>query len=579
MKSARPSEWLNIFINLAAFILWGACLYVASHSDVWWQKLLAILLFSYVANTIFAFLHEAVHRVYSWKAWLNETMGFLNGALFPTGLTFQRVCHLGHHLRNRTDHEMFDMYYAEDNLFLKRAQFYSILTGIYWLTVPFGWFVYLVCPWSYRLLKTENKAIKHTGAIMLHPFIDHPKKWRIRFELIAVIVLLYFIATWLELKFWPTFTCYWVFGMVWGSLQYADHAWSERDVLKGAWNLKTNFITRAFFLNYHYHQVHHMNPKLPWNHLPKHVDPSSAQPSFWKIYFEMWKGPRPAHAPAPRPVAEVMAELSSDEDLKEQLWLTEEWLCFIQFYHFTRRHRRYGTVGLALYILSFKNFKLAQRMRHGFCALQLIDDYLDGDRPSEIEPALLIAELQQAIVTDQWNSSDVQRLMQAFLSQVAGMPEEAEIRKHIDNVIHAMLRDRERVRNKEVLDAISLREQHHKTFTASLDIVLAVMQSQLRTKDLPEILDIFAWCSTVRDLDDDLSKGLVNIPRDVWGDLERSQAWIDTQTRSAQAIMTQAELKLTHLGDDPGKKVFAIFLKSMKVYFSKGPYVVSSAAI
>ena len=76
MKSARPSEWLNIFINLAAFILWGACLYVASHSNVWWQKLLAVVVFSYVANTIFAFLHEAVHRVYSWKPWLNETMGF-----------------------------------------------------------------------------------------------------------------------------------------------------------------------------------------------------------------------------------------------------------------------------------------------------------------------------------------------------------------------------------------------------------------------------------------------------------------------------------------------------------------------
>jgi fatty acid desaturase len=211
---------------------------------------------------------------------------------------------------------MFDMYYPDDNLFLKRAQFYSILTGIYWLTIPVGWLVYLLCPWSYHLLKTENTAIKRTGAIMLHPLIDHPKKWRIRFELLFVIAFQIFLFKALDLKFWPTFATYWIFGMLWGSLQYADHAWSPRDVLEGAWNLKVNPITRLFFLNYHYHQVHHMNPKLPWNHLPRHVDPTKPMPSFWKIYFEMWKGPRPASAPAPAPVREVVEALSDDEDLR-----------------------------------------------------------------------------------------------------------------------------------------------------------------------------------------------------------------------------------------------------------------------
>jgi hypothetical protein len=71
----------------------------------------------------------------------------------------------------------------------------------------------------------------------------------------------------------------------------------------------------------------------------------------------------------------------------------------------------------------------------------------------------------------------------------------------------------------------------------------------------------------------------VNLPKDVWGDIRRTQAWIDAETSAARDIMNKAEIKLASLSDDPGKKVFAIFLKSMKVYFAKGPYVASPAAI
>jgi fatty acid desaturase len=45
-------------------------------------------------------------------------------------------------------------------------------------------------------------------------------------------------------------------------------------------------------LNYHLHLAHHDFPRVPWNHLPKYVDPRVPRPSFWRIYFEMWKGPK-----------------------------------------------------------------------------------------------------------------------------------------------------------------------------------------------------------------------------------------------------------------------------------------------
>ncbi len=581
MKTARPSEFLNISINSLAMGVFVLCLYGASRVEQLLPLVGIAVVFAYVGNTIFAFLHEAVHRVYATSAWLNEAGGILNGALFPTGLTFQRICHLGHHLRNRTDHEMFDMYYPDDNLFLKRAQFYSILTGVYWITIPLGWLTYLFLPWSYRLLKSENKAIKHTGAIMLHPFIDHPKKWRIRAELLFVIGVQASLFYFLELKFWPTFFCYWVFGLIWGSLQYADHAWSPRDVLRGAWNLKTNPVTRAFFLNYHYHQVHHMNPKLPWNHLPKHVDPTAPMPSFWKVYLEMWKGPRPVDAPSPAPIQEVEDALA-DEDLVLSKPLTAEWDCFVEFCRMTLRHRRYGFIGLILYGLSVRDFALAQKLRHGFCALQRLDDLLDGDLKSPVEPLLLSEAILAKTHTQRWDPhARLDRLFRAFLSQVDALASAAEIRTLVKDVIEAMQEDRRRVLERLTLSEAQWREQHRRTFAPSLDIVLALLGSNIRTRHWPELLDLFGWASTVRDLREDIEKGLVNIPREVLQGLDdperftvhhpRIEEWILAQaTKQAMALPLIREA-IESRGDDPGAKLLRIFVRSMERYTLASP--------
>jgi fatty acid desaturase len=571
MKTAKPNLSLNIIINILALTTSIYSLYLASHAGHWVHFLMAVIVFSYTNNTLFALLHESVHRIYSSKGWVNECAGILNGAMFPTGLTFQRICHLGHHLRNRTDHEMFDMYYPDDNLFLKRAQFYSILTGIYWITIPLGWLIYLFIPWSYRLLKSENKAIKHTGAIMLHPFIDHPKKWRIRFELVFVIFFHIFLLKVFQLNFLSTFICYWVFGLVWGSLQYADHAWSPRDVLKGAWNLKTNPITRAFFLNYHFHQVHHMNPKLPWNHLPAHVESGSPSPSFWKIYLEMWKGPRPASAAAPKPVQEVMDELSDDEDLLLQKSKSCEWICFKQFIHFSRRNLRYAGIAIVLYLYSFKNWKIAKRLRHGFATLQLIDDLLDGDRPSKREPLEIVDELVTAFQNRAFNHSELQQLMECYCSQFKD-ENTKELELLLLKVIKAMRFDRVRVKDKLLLTSGELQKQFEDTFSSSLDLLLLTSGSSLRTQDLPEVIDLFMWSSIIRDLEEDIDKGLVNIPKEYWdGHLSSRlvQGWLHSQRVIKKDQYQLAIEKLKQLEEPTGRKIFNIFIRSMKKYLAE----------
>lgn len=293
---------LNIFIQIAASIVGMACLWTASHNSSWLVKIGAGLVFSLSNNTLFSLLHEAVHRAYSKNPWVNDIAGSLAAAFQPTGFVFQRTCHLGHHLRNRTDHEIFDMYYPDDNKPLKYFQYYCILTGIYWSSMPLGTFIYMIFPWAYLIFKPLSKHVRSTDAAMMLPFLDHPQKHRIRAEILVSFSIQALMFYFLDLNWQGWLVCYWIFGMHWGGLQYADHAWSVRDIKNGAWNLRVHPWIQAIFLNYHLHLAHHQYPNVPWNKLPDFVDPKDPKPSFIKIYLEMWKGPRPVSSPPPPPV-------------------------------------------------------------------------------------------------------------------------------------------------------------------------------------------------------------------------------------------------------------------------------------
>ena len=213
-------------------------------------------------------------------------------------VTFQKICHLGHHRRNRTEAELFDYYRPQDNWYIKCVQWYGILTGIYWTLSPLGCLLYLISPRIFRiraLHDRDSKLAHQTGTdAMLAGFEEAPET-RARFEILTTTMIQALIIWGLGLSFTGWMCCYAAFAVNWSSLQYADHAWSERDVHNGAWNLKVNRVVQYVFLNYHHHRAHHQNPNTPWLHLPKYVDWSEKRHSFMDIYMKMWRGPRPYH--------------------------------------------------------------------------------------------------------------------------------------------------------------------------------------------------------------------------------------------------------------------------------------------
>lgn len=287
---------LNPLLLLAAVGTAGSLLWLASHAESWLWVCAAALGFSFVNNTIFSLLHESVHGKFHAVPLVNEWCGRIAAGFFPTSLAMQRAFHLGHHRRNRTEVERFDYIQPGENKFLKYAQWYSILTGLYWVSVPAGCVAYLLAPWVFRLSVFRSKSstlAQQTSADAMFGDLDRVSGWKARQEILLSIAIQLSVFHLLDLNLFGWFMCYAAFGLNWSSLQYADHAWSELDVRNGAWNLRVNKIVQFLFLNYHHHLAHHRHPEVPWVHLHRYVDFSAYRPRFLSVYLSMWLGPRP----------------------------------------------------------------------------------------------------------------------------------------------------------------------------------------------------------------------------------------------------------------------------------------------
>ena len=296
MSGDRIPGTLNLLLLAGAVGAAAALLSLASHAASAWTVLAAALAFSYVNNTVFSLLHESVHGIFHDDKRVNEAAGILAAAMTPTGLSFQRVFHLSHHARNRTEDEQFDYFRPGDSRFLRRAQWYSILTGLYWVFLPLGCLVYLLAPRVFRLRAFRSRdglLGKQTGAAAMFSGLDRADRTRMRLEIFFSAVFQIALILLLDLNLAGWLACYAAYAVNWSSLQYADHAFSPLDVRNGAWNLRVNRVVQWLFLNYHHHLAHHQYPSVPWIHLPRYVNFGEPRPSFLAVYLSMWRGPRP----------------------------------------------------------------------------------------------------------------------------------------------------------------------------------------------------------------------------------------------------------------------------------------------
>ena len=257
-----------------------------------------------------------------------------------------------------------------------------------------------------------------------------------------------------------------------------------------------------------------------------------------------------------------------------------ELLCLRNCGLFIARNRRYLVVTFAVLAAGIPHWRRQRLVRTGFAFLQAVDDILDGDRPSEREPLDVADELTSGLENGAFPNDDLGRLGAAFRADLLARGGPEALAKAVA-LMKRMRIDRERVLASQVSSETELAELHRATFRGSLDLMLIAANSPLRASDVPELVEALGWCSAVRDLEDDLGHGLINLPRDVVNAAQaesadaRPSAWLATRAVSewlvgesvrGRALLDSADARLASVNGQRGGALLRRFARSMRRY-------------
>jgi fatty acid desaturase len=293
----RIPNQINTAILVGCSVTYFTLLWAASHVDHYgWVVLLGIL-FAIIMIPVYSLIHEAEHGVLHSNRLVNDAMGRWLSTLFIAPYTFFKHCHLQHHKKNRTDEEMWDLYYEHQGKLKRYGTLYGMMIGLGYFSV---WLAVILYAFAPRLIYSRFFYSQQEvgGFLRGSDRKDKMAKSRIESGLVIIFqILLFFI---LDLKWTSWLTLFVIHGFIWSSQNYVNHAFSPRDIINGAHNLKVPIWLRIVYLNFNLHLAHHQNPKIPWVHLPHFVRNGKGRISFFKNYLRLWKGPRLTHEPEPK---------------------------------------------------------------------------------------------------------------------------------------------------------------------------------------------------------------------------------------------------------------------------------------
>lgn len=288
---------LNLCLVALVFCGGIVLLWLGSQATTWYVVLIGVA-FSYLMLTNYALLHEASHGNLNSGSRVNYLLGATTGLLFPIPFRLMRTTHQNHHHHNRTDHEMFDLYYPTDNRLLKWSQWYCLLGGLFWPLVPLGAAIFSVVPGMLRsqLLKKADPA----RGVAIVANLERSAIWAMRLELFLIVVFFCGLFWLLELKWQNTLILYACFSLNWSTRQYVGHAFSRRDIVDGAWNLRHFPWMSWLLLHGEWDLNHHRRPEVSWYYLPRLSPVGEPRMSYLRQYWRQWLGPCPCEEPDPR---------------------------------------------------------------------------------------------------------------------------------------------------------------------------------------------------------------------------------------------------------------------------------------
>ena len=287
---------INLLTVAVCSALYFILLYAASHAASLTSVVVCGCVFAVVMIPVYSLIHEAEHNMLHQQPLWNALLGRWLCTLFVVSFTFLTHCHLRHHIKNRTDIEMWDLYLEGQGKWKRRCNLYLMMGGLGYLSMWLSVLLFCVAP-----------SLVYCGIFQRHTEIagflegsnQEGKIAVIRAESWAIVVFMVITIWALDLRFLPCLLLFAIHGFVWSSQNYVNHAFSPRDIVNGAHNLKMPPWLKPIYLNFNLHLAHHQNPRIPWVHLPRFVRQETQRISFFRNYLRLWAGPRLTHEKNP----------------------------------------------------------------------------------------------------------------------------------------------------------------------------------------------------------------------------------------------------------------------------------------
>jgi fatty acid desaturase len=291
---------LNTLLTVLVSASLVGLLFLGARVESGWALGVCVAAFALLFQTQFALLHEASHlKLHSDPTW-NRWLGVLCGLLFPISSSMLSITHWSHHLKNRSDQEMFDLYYPHQSRVGRTVGWYGMLLGLwYWIIPPFL-VLLLVAPGVFRRM---SERLHVAEAIFHHPEITVR---RIRGELLLCALALTGVCVLSGLSVARLGLFYAVAGMIWSGTNYLEHSYAPRDVLRGAFNLEAPWPYGWINLHRELDFNHHAYPDVAWIHLPALSPQGEKRRSYLLHYLRQWlAGPQPTQGPGPEPLKDI----------------------------------------------------------------------------------------------------------------------------------------------------------------------------------------------------------------------------------------------------------------------------------
>lgn len=195
--------------------------------------------------------------------------------------------------------------------------------------------------------------------------------------------------------------------------------------------------------------------------------------------------------------------------------MSVEKICLCEAGHLVLRSPKYWQLVFKVYVSSLTRSLPAKVFRAAYFFCRNIDDVLDGDRQISSDPEDYVQSILSGMENENGNEMpqilELYRFAVGHLVNMARTDENPE--KYFRRVIKdAMLFDYERARQRRVLTREELEKYYNDTFTPVMDLALIIAGSSLRSADLPESVETQGHIYTIRDLEQDLVQGIINIP-------------------------------------------------------------------